>query len=76
MSATMATSEPSELPLPNNEATPVHRSTLRTVSIVTALYLTLFIAALDQTIVSTAIPTITSSLDSASGYTWIGMSLL
>ncbi|TID26732.1 putative MFS transporter [Venturia nashicola] len=41
-------------------------------SIVTALYLTLFIAALDQTIISTAIPTITSSLHSASGYTWIG----
>lgn len=37
-----------------------------------ALYLATFVAALDQTIVSTAIPTITSQLHSASGYTWIG----
>jgi len=34
--------------------------------------LTIFIAALDQTIVSTAIPTIANSLHSARGYTWIG----
>jgi MFS family permease len=33
--------------------------------------LTLFIAALDQTIVATAAPTIASSLNSARGYTWI-----
>lgn len=32
----------------------------------------MFVTALDQTIMSTAIPTITSQLHSASGYTWIG----
>ena len=44
----------------------------RMATIILALYLTVFIAALDQTIIATAIPTITSSLNSASGYTWIG----
>ncbi|KAL8684422.1 MAG: hypothetical protein Q9224_006359, partial [Gallowayella concinna] len=34
--------------------------------------LSLFIAALDITIVATAIPTISSELHSASGYLWIG----
>ncbi|KAK0608951.1 Efflux pump FUS6, partial [Lasiodiplodia hormozganensis] len=48
------------------------RSNFRVTAIMMALYLALFVAALDQTIVSTAIPTITSSLHSASGYTWIG----
>jgi MFS family permease len=32
----------------------------------------MFTTALDQTIVSTAVPTITSELHSASGYVWIG----
>ena len=32
----------------------------------------MFITALDQTIVATAIPTITYDLNSASGYVWIG----
>ena len=36
------------------------------------LQLVLFIAALDQTIVATAIPTISASLHSGAGYTWIG----
>lgn len=34
--------------------------------------LSLFIAALDQTITATAVPTIVSELRSATGYTWIG----
>lgn len=34
--------------------------------------LSLFIAALDQTIVATCIPTIAASLHSATGYVWIG----
>ncbi|PTU21957.1 hypothetical protein P175DRAFT_0457194 [Aspergillus ochraceoroseus IBT 24754] len=41
-----------------------------------ALCLSLLIAALDQTIVSTSLPTITSRLHSASGYTWIGAAYL
>lgn len=36
------------------------------------LQLSLFIAALDQTIVATVIPTISSDLHSAAGYIWIG----
>ncbi|TVY80958.1 MFS-type transporter [Lachnellula suecica] len=48
------------------------RSKLRLAAILTALYLAMFITALDQTIVATAIPTITHDLKSASGYVWIG----
>ena len=51
---------------------PVTRSTIRLVAIIGALYLSLFLAALDATIVSTAIPTISAHFHSASGYTWIG----
>ena len=32
----------------------------------------MFVAALDQSIMATAIPTIAAKLNSASGYTWIG----
>jgi MFS family permease len=51
---------------------PVKRNKFRLAAIVGALYLSLFIAALDVTIVSTAIPTISAHFHSASGYTWIG----
>jgi MFS family permease len=40
--------------------------------ILTALYLSLFVAALDATIVATALPMITSELHSAAGYIWVG----
>ena len=36
------------------------------------IQLSMFIAALEQSIVATAIPTIAAELHSASGYTWIG----
>lgn len=48
------------------------RSKFRTLMITLALYMVMFIAALDQTVVATAIPTITHDLHSAAGYTWIG----
>ncbi|KAK6857722.1 hypothetical protein PG995_005421 [Apiospora arundinis] len=48
------------------------RTKLRLYAILSALYLALFVAALDQTIISIAIPTITSDLHSAQGYVWIG----
>lgn len=48
------------------------RSTLRLLIVLIGLYLALFIAALDQTIITTAIPTIVSDLHSSSGYVWIG----
>ncbi|KIW12313.1 hypothetical protein PV08_09590 [Exophiala spinifera] len=49
-----------------------HRSRLRITMILTALYLSLFVAALDATIVATALPKITADLHSAAGYVWIG----
>lgn len=41
-----------------------------------SLKLVLFISALDQTIVSTAIPSMAKDLNSAAGYTWIGAAYL
>ncbi|EFR03593.1 hypothetical protein MGYG_06587 [Nannizzia gypsea CBS 118893] len=52
------------------------RSKLRIFSIMLMLCLVLFLSALDQTIVATAIPSITKDLRSASGYTWIGAAYL
>ena len=48
------------------------RSKFRIAMILLALYLSLFIAALDATIIATAVPTITRELNSPSGYSWIG----
>ncbi|OGM47145.1 putative efflux pump antibiotic resistance protein [Aspergillus bombycis] len=50
----------------------VERGKVQVFAIMVALCLSLFIAALDQTIVSTSLPTIASRLHSASGYTWVG----
>ncbi|KAF3388668.1 hypothetical protein F1880_003563 [Penicillium rolfsii] len=54
------------------EAGSLARGKLRIVAIMTALSLAMLIAALDQTILATAIPTIAAKLHSAAGYTWIG----
>ncbi|KAI0116931.1 MFS general substrate transporter [Daldinia grandis] len=51
---------------------PKVRTKLRIYTLLVALYLTLFVAALDQTIVATSIPSISAALHSASGYVWIG----
>lgn len=48
------------------------RSKFRMAMILIALYLSLFVAALDATIVATAVPIITADLKSAAGYIWIG----
>lgn len=48
------------------------RSKPRLYAILVALYGAEFFAALNTTIVATAIPTISSELHSGSGYTWIG----
>ncbi|KAJ4370460.1 hypothetical protein N0V83_004978 [Neocucurbitaria cava] len=45
-------------------------------AILIALFLSLFVAALDATIVATAAPTISRDLNSAAGYTWIGGAFL
>ncbi|KAJ5914855.1 Efflux pump dotC [Penicillium tannophilum] len=51
---------------------PPQRGKLRITAIMVALSLSMFVAALDQTIIATAIPTIAAKFDSAAGYTWIG----
>ncbi|KAJ5773340.1 Major facilitator superfamily domain general substrate transporter [Penicillium paradoxum] len=51
---------------------PTGRSKLQVTAIMVALSLSMFIAALDQTIMATAIPTIAAYFHSSSGYTWIG----
>ncbi|OQD67222.1 hypothetical protein PENDEC_c041G03868 [Penicillium decumbens] len=55
-----------------NEPPPDRRGKLRIFAIMIALSLSMFVAALDQTIMATAIPTIAAKLHSAAGYTWIG----
>ncbi|KAK6063827.1 major facilitator superfamily transporter [Seiridium cupressi] len=77
--ATADASAPPELPPHEHSVEPLDvpedtkiRTTLRTYSILVSLCLVLFVAALDQTIIATSIPTITASLNSASGYVWIG----
>ncbi|KAJ9622100.1 hypothetical protein H2204_011681 [Knufia peltigerae] len=61
------------LPTMDETESPVkHRSKFRITMILIALYLSLFVAALDATIVATALPKITADLHSAAGYIWIG----
>jgi hypothetical protein len=57
---------------PNSDMEETERPKLRLYLILVALFLSLFVAALNDTIVATAIPTIAAQLHSASGYTWIG----
>ena len=52
------------------------RSTFETFLILFALGLALFLAALDTTIITTAIPTISSTFNSSVGYIWIGSAYL
>ncbi|KAI1842474.1 hypothetical protein JX266_011369 [Neoarthrinium moseri] len=51
-------------------------TTIRQYIVIVALFLSLFAAALDVTIIATAAPTISEELASAVGYTWIGASFL
>ncbi|KAK5992681.1 Efflux pump dotC [Cladobotryum mycophilum] len=52
------------------------RTTLETFLVMFALCLALFLAALDMTIIATAIPTISRHFDSSAGYVWIGSAYL
>lgn len=54
----------------------VERTKLKTVLIMVALMMAVFLAALDVTIITTALPTISEEFNSASGYTWIGSAFL
>ncbi|KAI4219127.1 MAG: hypothetical protein L6R36_008544 [Xanthoria steineri] len=62
--------QPTPLAQPSTDDGP--RSRIRITAILLALSLSLFISALDTTIVATAIPTISADLKAASGYLWIG----
>ncbi|KIV88907.1 hypothetical protein PV10_08536 [Exophiala mesophila] len=54
---------------------PTHsRSIFRIATVMVTLFCTLFLSALNTTIIATAIPTICSDLGSAAGYSWIGAS--
>ncbi|KAL7943094.1 MFS general substrate transporter [Trichoderma barbatum] len=52
------------------------RTKLETFLIIFALCLALFLAALDMTIITTAIPTISTHFGSSTGYIWIGSAYL
>jgi EmrB/QacA subfamily drug resistance transporter len=55
---------------------PPKRSPLRIALIMLALCFAVFLVALDVTIVTTALPTITEDLSSGAAYTWIGSAFL
>lgn len=55
---------------------PITTINLLSIPLLIASQLSLFVAALDATIVSTAAPTISRDLNSAAGYTWIGGAFL
>ncbi|KAL7811275.1 multidrug resistance protein fnx1 [Trichoderma aethiopicum] len=52
------------------------RTKIETFLIIFALCLALFLAALDMTIITTAIPTISNHFGSSAGYVWIGSAYL
>ncbi|KAE8553084.1 hypothetical protein EYB25_004463 [Talaromyces marneffei] len=52
------------------------RTKLETTLIMSALCVSLFLSALDTTIISTAVPTIVSHFNSSSGYIWVGSAYL
>lgn len=60
---------------PEEEAAP-GRSKGKIALIMLALCLAVFLAALDVTIITTALPTISEDFDSVAGYTWIGSAFL
>ncbi|KAJ3518536.1 hypothetical protein NM208_g14482 [Fusarium decemcellulare] len=61
---------------PNAEEPEAGRTKLETTLVMSALGLALFLAALDMTIITTAIATISSDLKSSQGYIWIGSAYL
>lgn len=61
---------------PVSEDPEAGRTKLETLMIMLSLCTTLFLAALDMTIISTAIPTIATEFKSSQGYVWIGSAYL
>ncbi|KAK4965258.1 hypothetical protein LTR66_012149 [Elasticomyces elasticus] len=60
----------------NQEVKPLERSRGKIVIIMAALGMAVFLAALDVTIITTALPTISEHFGSTAGYTWIGSAYL
>ncbi|KAH7247054.1 hypothetical protein NW759_007824 [Fusarium solani] len=61
---------------PGSSATKSRKSLAQIATVMTSLCACVFLAALEVTIVSTALPTIASHFASDSGYTWIGTSFV
>ena len=61
---------------PDDDAPEAQRTQLENFLIIFALCLALFLAALDVTIITTAIPTISSHFNSSLGYIWVGSAYL
>ncbi|UNI23424.1 hypothetical protein JDV02_009242 [Purpureocillium takamizusanense] len=80
------TAAPVDAPEPDSQQTPTapappvepeaQRTKAETTIVMLALAISLFLAALDMTIITTAVPTISSELKSSAGYVWIGSSYL
>lgn len=52
------------------------RTRVRSFAVLGSLYVALFIAAVNTTIITTALPTIAHYFHSATGYTWVGAAYL
>jgi len=74
--ATVLTASLEANPPAESQPPTTHRSKFRITLILIALFLSLFVAALDATIVATAVPVISHELNSASGYLWVGAAYL
>lgn len=61
---------------PTPEEPEASRTTFQTFVIMSSLCASVFLAALDMSIITTALPTIAQHFNSSSGYTWIGSSYL
>jgi EmrB/QacA subfamily drug resistance transporter len=65
-----------ETPAVDAEGKPIERSSLTVTLIMLALCFAVFLHALDTTIITTALPTITEAFNSDVGYTWVGSAYL
>ena len=74
--AAAAAAPPTAAAAAQHEEPEAGRTATQTFLIMFALCLALFLAALDTTIVTTAIPTISQDFHSSSGYVWIGSAYL
>ncbi|KAM0259971.1 hypothetical protein ACHAQJ_003064 [Trichoderma viride] len=71
-SASASTTAPAPTQQPPADEPEANRTQLETFLIIFALCMALFLAALDITIITTAIPTISNHFNSSAGYIWIG----